>query len=589
MAMIKKLIIFDDANAAGEVRAYLGKGDTSAVAFSLKGKYLLERKGVVCNTPDELVELPDFNNIGEENILRVKKVCALIDARMKEHIDYFKENGLAAASSAYYSIKIFFDAVYSTYEILERLLRLSGMERVIVIKPRLSPGDLLRNSSHVVSYLCDGVFSLTNPRITVVSLPTKTRWHIKPFLKGMIRRGNAYISSIRGSIGRRSRRETALILHDTHDIPYLRHSLLKEMNFLYLTENERLARPMPCENTAEQVRNLFESLRNDIEYRGIFGEHEQLFKFINSHLESYFCDMLSRLVPQGKAMKQRLYRAAPKFLLTSHCRLDLSDAFLLETARSCNIPVIVYQEGGGAGYLRWPLFNLDTLLSDHFMVYGEGVGESDLILNKTKIVPVGSLRLTGIKKSLKSNDSRSATIYLVLDILKTDSHQHYPFNGGFFSQAYAHQVRIIKLLQGLNANFVIKTVPDKRFLYESFSSDRISIGTAPLASLLGSAAAFILDAPATALQECLMTDRPVALLYDRLGCDFDPVSLKSLQRRVRVCSEPEKFNETIDKILRDVQREDDMQKDSDFVNRFCMLPDTDRRLRDFFAQRGYVS
>jgi len=330
-------------------------------------------------------------------------------------------------------------------------------------------------------------------------------------------------------------------------------------------------------------RELFESISEDGEYLEMFDQNKDFSDFINMCLREYFIEHTKKFMPYAEDIKNCLLDMDSEMVLTSHCRIDIGDAFLIGLAKELGVPVVVYQEGGGAGYLDWPLFSLDTDLSDFFLTYGEGVKDSKFILNKEKIIPVGSIRLSNIKERINNNKPLTRKIYVVLDLFKMSMWQHYPYNGGFFSQAYAHQLNLLNSLkQFKNIEFVIKTIKGRAFLYEDIiDKNHMNISTKLLSNVLDEASAFILDWPSTVLQEVLLTDRPVAVLYNEGTVHFEEKALDFLRKRIRINSDKSLFQKEIEALLGDIENGSQMTSDTEFIDRYCIRPDVNERLESF--------
>jgi len=128
----------------------------------------------------------------------------------------------------------------------------------------------------------------------------------------------------------------------------------------------------------------------------------------------------------------------------------------------------------------------------------------------------------------------------------------------------------------------LKTVEGMEYLYESFVEDNISIETLPLSKILNRPIAFILDYPSTTIQECLLTDKPIALLHNPDNVKFDQNALESLSLRVRVSSDHDKFYKVIESLIDDVKHGTKMTENSEFRDRYCLMNNTEDSLKIFF-------
>jgi hypothetical protein len=85
------------------------------------------------------------------------------------------------------------------------------------------------------------------------------------------------------------------------------------------------------------------------------------------------------------------------------------------------------------------------------------------------------------------------------------------------------------------------------------------------------------------LQECLLTDRPIALLYDSGNVKFSEDARALLSRRVMLCSNPDDFRKTIQALVQDMEDDQQRSRNRDFLNRYCMMNDTLENLKQFSA------
>jgi hypothetical protein len=333
------------------------------------------------------------------------------------------------------------------------------------------------------------------------------------------------------------------------------------------------------------VNNFFNRIDLNQEYKELVGfGNEKLFKIIGLSLKSYFengaVSLLSNIDSLGDVFKELKF----KFILTSSNRLNLFKTILSEISRSLKIPIITYQEGGGAGYLNWPMFDFDADYSDSFLVYGDRVKTYYEKNSNNNIKSVGSIKLGNIKKSIGYN-SKDSKIYFILDNLKSNMYQHYPYNGGFFSLAYKHQLRIMELLDKFkyDACFLIKTVKDKQILYKSILDEKyFEISSAPLQKILDNASAFILDTPGTGLLECLMTDKPIAVLYRNELIRFEEDALNMLSKRIKISDNYDEYSKIISELIIDSKSNVKYDVINDFTSNYCVKENNEKLLTDYF-------
>lgn len=570
------------------------------ISFSIGGKLSLEKAGKECFFPDDLVSLPDFNQIGLENQVRVKKICSFLDEHLWAYVPFFRKNGICVFSACYYKIKLFFDILYSTYFILNKLFEMTDFDRVVVIKDGdyvIDKGD--EGKMSLLPSLAEHVFKKKlGVKLKIIARPH--RLGLREFSKGG--QSRQLLKDILKYLPEKARRfeQNGLLLKDSHDIPYLIRGPLTDVNFfkvditskffciysIYLNKFSLKTMLSRKGDFDTLIGKAFDDFSKEKQYRDLFlSDDDGLFDFANNCLRDYLSISLSAFLSRAERFKEDILRLKPRLLLTSGCRLDMRSGLVLELAKALNIPIITYQEGGGAGYLNWPLFSLDVENSDYFLVYGEGVRRSPFFNGAEKLLPVGSMRLDRIRKKIGRKDNNHIKIYIVLDIIKSDTYQHYPYNGSFFSQAYRHQENILRLLKDFRqVTFVLKTLKGREFLYRKYADgDLVTIETRPLSSILEDASGFVLDFPSTALQECLLTDKPIALLHDADAVRFGPDALNMLKKRIRVSSEPHSFVKVLQELIKDCEEGSAMAGDCEFLNNFCVMKDSEKSLRTSFA------
>lgn len=594
---IKRLIIFAEPSHVTKILEYQQPNCETIISFSVDGKIALEKKGLKCLFPDDLIELPDLNRIGLDNLERVKNICNFLDIKLQDKFVFLKGYNINLLYAGFFYIKIFFDDLWTSYFILKKSLKEVNTDEIIVFNRSYSLDELFEGRSPMIPALIENVFLKKYKNISFISNnrpDSKISLLFK--LKHLLRAIRFYFP-FKGKNKRY--KHNGILLLDMHDTPYLKE-ILNNVNFykMYFSnhfigirsissnEFKIKGKGIGIKNKEydDSIREVFKDVLQSQTYRNMFIEDEELFLFANKCLESYILKTIGRILPYADYIRDWLAELSPEVLITAACRLNMKDAFLLELARSLKIPVVTYQEGGGAGYLNCPLFNLDVNLSDYFLVYGKGVSESPFInRGMSNIVPLGSIRLERIRSKLNNHLSSQVTVYFVLLNIAINTYQHYPYNGGFFSQAYRHQVKIINILkQFKQINVVLKAVEGMEFLYESFVKDNISIETLPLSKILNRPSAFILDYPSTTIQECLLTDKPIALLHNPDNVEFDQNALESLSLRVRVSSDHDKFYKVIESLIDDVKHGTKMTENSEFRDRYCLMNNTEDSLKIFF-------
>lgn len=594
----KNVLIFSEPNNANKIAHYPATHDYTAVSFSIDGKLALEKYAIECCFPDDVIELPDLDRIGTENMKYVGDFCNIADRRLKEKISFLKENDINIFQNGFFTVKVFFDNLITSYLILRKLFEKTGNRKVVVFKNRYGLDKIVEGKEALVPALIEHIFFKNNVNINIV---LNNRHDMNDLLFDEYRDIYRFFMSL-SSIFRRDRRlrkhhDCVLVMDHRYDVKNLINGVIGDTVFFKVFVNRCFiaikavnSKGLSFKKVTKSIdhgsiiHSLFKEIQYDLKHHELFRNDAELCAFAVKCLEAYFRKSLSFLLPYGGYIKRRLSSLGAKALFTSSCRLDFRDALLMGIVRSLKIPIVAYQEGGGAGYLDWPLFNLDTELSDFYLVYGKGVAESPFIeKNNAVIFAVGSVYLDNLKRNVKKGHSLRSEIYVVLDNIKTGTHQHYPHNNGFYSHAYRHQLNILNMLKRFrDARFVLKTLKGKEYLYLSFiDGNHIKIDTRPLSSVLNAADAFVLDYPSTVLQECLLTDRPIALLYNKEFARFEDKAFESLKKRIRVSSEPEGYYDTLNYLIDDVKHGNKMTINNDFVQNYCLMDNPSHNIQEF--------
>ncbi len=591
----RKIVIFSEPFHANKIANLYGKKDAVIIAFSVEGKVALEKIGIQCYFPDELIEIPDLNQIGINNYKRVKKICLFLDDKFKERVVFLRENRIDIFSASFFWIKVFFDSLYTSYFILEKLFNEINNKEVIVFRKPYHFDKIFLGKDNLIPPLMENVFLERYKNIKIVhdnNIPNSlegnlriTLGNVKRLLPSFIFKGSRF-------------KANGIVLDNRFDVDYVISDILSDIKFYKIFASDYFIAfnsvnasgvkfkktPVGKDGYDELIVKFFAEMVNEPIYLNLFDGNRAIFNFWNKCLEEYLLKSLGYLLASGTSIKEMLIDMSPEMLITASCRVFLNDTFILEIARSLNIPIITYQEGGGFGYLDLPLFEPDINQSDYFIAYGKGVKESPFLKQKDKVIPAGSIYLSKLKKQIKNRSSVQKYIYVVLDNLKTTPYQHYPYNGGSFSQTYIHQIKIINLLRQFeNIYFVLKTINENELLYNSFVDDKfIKIETKPLSKVLDDASAFILEYPSTVLQECLATDKPIALLYNKSAVKFESRAYDLLSRRVRMTSDSDEFPEIIRLLINDTKYGSNMTENNEFRDRYCLMNNTEENLKMFF-------
>lgn len=592
----KTLIVVDDPHLCDDVvKRFHGEDDCLLVAFSLEAKLALEDRGLVCHLPDELVELPDLDRMGEENLVKTRSLCAMLDRAFMHRFDVLKAQSPSFPTLAFFQIKVYLDAVSSAYLIMSKILREIKMDKIVVYQTMYPlEHDFIKGTAIVARCIQDFL-----PEAEIVW--TQPRFSLHHSLKSLKFFGKQMRVWLYEQKQRKSGLDNAFILGHAHDVPETKKVLSGKFNFYSVDQmallldvliqnfsNGKSFRPKKNDLDFENaVDEIFDSLSADRKYRSLLSwDGMDLSGYISDSIRDCIKSSVRLLFRYSNDIIHWIKRRKPRFLLTAACRLDFKNAFILALVKDSGIPVVTYQEGGGAGYLDWPLFNLDMDCSDYFLVYGEGVRRSPYIKGKATVEPVGSLRLERIKSFVSSRPNQPRRIYVILDNIKTNVYQHYPYNGGFFSQAYRHQQKILDVLGNIPGTyFYIKTVKGKERFYKKLVHTNCTITTTPLTELLSEADAFILEYPSTVLQECLLTDKPVALLNATSDLKFEESEAKEqLSKRVRICTNYDQYAETVKQLILEMDNPSPPKKDTRFFENYCTMDHCQEKLELFFSR-----
>lgn len=599
---LRRILILTDPIHAAKVAELDRKDKSLVIAFSVDGKVELERRGIKCYFPDDLITLPDLNEMGCDNFQLVRDVCEVIDNKLKERFPFLQQNRIDLFGNGFFIVKVFFDSLCSSFLVLERLFQKIGDQDVVLFSSGGELGKIAEGKCSLVPSLIEHVFLKDYPAIKILpenncSFNCIRHDGYKSYFALLRLCVQTWFRKYSGA----TYKSTAIALDNRYDVKILIDDVLMDTDFFKIFMFRHIIAMKALHSRCLTIKMLsgysgvnktiygvFQKIADELADHKIFRGNSGLGRFAFLCLEQYLTKSLGKILRQGGDIKAMFSEMAPAFLCTSSCRIDLKEAFVLGIAKSLGIPVVTHQEGGGAGYLDWPLFNLDSELSDFFLVYGTGVAESPYIKKGiAKVIPVGSLYLDHVKKNISATNKASSPpgIYVILDNLKPDVWQHYPHNGGYFSQAYRHQLKIIEALKKVSKGvFVLKTVKGREHLYASMidMDKAMRIETKLLSFILHNASAFVLEYPSTVLQECLLTDKPIALLLNGTNVRFDGCALELLERRVRVASEYDEFPSVLEALIEDVRQGNPMTKNKDFLMNYCLMENSRENVDNFF-------
>ncbi|MGK5092831.1 hypothetical protein WDW89_12550 [Deltaproteobacteria bacterium TL4] len=596
------LYLFEDPSLTDSVEKAYRNHPGPIFSFSLQGKLRLEKRGVPCYFPDELVTLPDMNRVGRENWERTQTYCKLLDQQIAKEFSFLGKAKSKVCQSSFFYFKVFFDALFSCYLLTQKMLEHYSGQKISVFHNGVDvPNFFDYRPRALSSFMIPEVFgdqfpiqTITAKSFTPSASPFNWVQTTKTFLKSAFQQTTGRLFALPDT--------NALILMEAHDIYALAEHLQGQVRFLNLKVDSDLltfnpyknkGRPLKLKldvdsNTLTRLQKALLAMPHKPEFQTLSKGFERLYQFAHDFLSPWISSSLTPLLSNAEAIQQTLEKLNLKMMLTSECRLDLKHAYFLEQIKALQIPVVTYQEGGGIGYVNWPLASLDVIHSDYFLTYGKSVENSPL-LNQGKAckIAVGSIRLENIKKKLKSSVvHQQKCIYVMLDSIKPNTWQHYPGNGGFFTQAYRYQQFLLKLLTEFKeVSFVLKTMEPYKELYEAYLKfEHITLETRPTAEILDKADAFIIENPSTVFLECLLTDCPIAVLYSAQDVEIETHALESLKKRVRLSSNPDDFPGVIQALIQDMEQSAAAPKNQEFLHRYCRVENVGPEITSFFNQ-----
>lgn len=612
--MKNRLILVNDLYGARLTQALRPCATDDVVAFSVASKVELDRIGINSVYPESLVNLPDFNLLGTQNINRVKNISHIIDQELRLRIGYFREFDLRICEYAHFYVKILFDMFYSTYYILEAISNQGNYNEFKYVFCRNK--SVFRIEHKVILMLFNELFLTGNNK----SEAEDSNYFRSPsFCLINARNILKKCSLILKSMLSRARTGKRILLFDlAHDIPYFKNKVFRDYTYIDFNWNvSKISRTIIKHRNKQSwsrqedyyfvIKEVFLSLSKRSSYKAMFDLKDNVFLLLHALLEEEMLTGLASRLQYFIAYRDDLLSIKPQVCLMSNCRFDIENAFKFSIVKSIGIPMVTYQEGGGAGYILWPGFNIDIRLSDYFLSYGKGVSESNFIeKSRAKIIPVGSIRLASllnfhkqwihrspktiavsilsqrpINTKSRPKNNKNVSIMFIADNIKDTIFQHYPGNGGFFSLAYQRQLDLLnRLLTVKGVKVILKTTKRIAPHFRVFRK-LVKIETSPLERVLGQADAFLLEYPSTVLLECLLTDKPLAILFDRGDVVFEDRAFELLSRRARMCSNKEEFSEIMKFILKDIAEGSQMTQEKGFLQRYCLASGSEQRVLEF--------
>ena len=218
-----RLIIFSASSHINKVIRLDITDRDIIVPFSLDGKIALEKKGLKCLFPDELIELPDLNRIGLDNLERVKNICNFLDIKLQDKFVFLKGYNIDLLYAGFFYIKTFFDDLWTSYFILKKLFKEVNADEIIVFKRGYSLDELFEGRSPMIPALIENVFQKKYKNISFISNNRPDSEISLLFkLKHLLRAIRFYLP-FKGKNKRY--KHNGILLVDMHDTPYLKKIL----------------------------------------------------------------------------------------------------------------------------------------------------------------------------------------------------------------------------------------------------------------------------------------------------------------------------------------------------------------------------
>ncbi|MBF0244142.1 MAG: hypothetical protein HQL31_02555 [Planctomycetes bacterium] len=548
--------------------------------------------------PDELIRLPDLNAMGVENNVFLKEFLQVVDIELQSLFPFLAKQKMNVAQAAFFEVKLALDTFRSTGLILSKIIEELQPEEIILYERfrNSNSNRFTRWSNNYANYATDVFLSLfadrCNYSLKQYHQKKSSRYRIEPYYlmaKIMLR---GLLDFLRNG----SSRHSLLIQKECHDIVTLNDSALvshrryqtfSRGNYFYFVSQWPFS-------PSRLYRLESSSISPDLQIVDLI-RHPSLERWKTDFCLSFFAgawfrhlvDFVPVMLKRAAALEKKILAVSPKAMFTSDCRYFLKDAFFFELVRSKGIPVVAYQEGGGYGYLDYPVIRTDIDLPDVFLTYGEGVSNSVYLDGgRAKRISLGSIRLKKIHLDQQISRSKEPRrgIYVILDSIKAGLYQHYPSNSGFFSQAYRYQLELLETLKQFpQERFIIKVIPKTAPFCQHFVSPNISIESRPLVEVLHLAEGFIVEFPSTVLMECLATDRPVALLDRPDVFTIHSEAMESLRRRCFVSEGISNFRKTIQDLVRAIRSPENRLMNQDFRDDYIFQDDTESKLNQWLS------
>ncbi len=255
-----------------------------------------------------------------------------------------------------------------------------------------------------------------------------------------------------------------------------------------------------------------------------------------------------------------------------------------EAARAVHIPTVCYQWGGNYGYVQQPYLELTELQSDHFLAYTQGVQRVLAHQTAAKAGPlvhdIGSTYFARLDRAIahvrQAPHRPSARRCIYVSTMLLGAVRHGPSHGLDDTLSSQLQRRVLAIMDDeCPRRCALKLPPIQEHTVDPIrhwiaqSGRSIGVMKRPLEQVLDQADVWVIDGPSTALQQVLLTGKPVIYVETR-GVRLYPKALELLRQEICVLDgwDPE-FDEQFRAALRRA-RTGDFVPTGRFTRRFTL-------------------
>jgi hypothetical protein len=286
-------------------------------------------------------------------------------------------------------------------------------------------------------------------------------------------------------------------------------------------------------------------------------------------LEHWWLSVVPRMWRTLVRARRRFQCRPPKALVLSSPTTP-EEHGLLQAARACGVPTLSYQHGGFEGNCDYNTYaKTDLRLADYRLVYGDGTAA---YLNEIKanspepladVVPVGSARLDAVARQPVNNDQRVRRRMAVVSgrplvLYVASGHQPtswYLCRGAYLGVPYFQLLtRVVEVMRRhRDIQFIFRPFPERPVnpivaLLEDVPNV-MTVRDRPMAELMQSSDAQVIDIPSTALLEALLGSRRILAYADRRFVSLRSGARGPLARRVTLAETPDAFIASLEAFL----------------------------------------